>query len=177
MRADELNDHLRQLRRRPLFERDPSCGVDITGDAITRLLPHRSPFLFVDRITHVDLGASRLAGSRVVDLDDPAFAGHFPGRPVYPGVLQMEMMGQHGLTLLALMELGSTVVPVDAVPRDIRALKVHHAVFAREVVPADQLAILVEILDANTYTAIAAGQILCREEICSFGVMEMYFAG
>jgi 3-hydroxyacyl-[acyl-carrier-protein] dehydratase len=177
MRSDELSEHLRRLRRRPMFEPDDARAVDIAGADITRLLPHRPPFLFVDRLTHVDLHAARLAGRRVVGPGAPEFDGHFPGRPVYPGVLQMEMMGQHGLCLLALMELKTAVVPADAVPRDIRALKVHHAVFVREIGPGDALDIRVGILDANSYTAIAAGQILSDGEICAYGVMEMYFAG
>lgn len=175
MQPDELNVQIRRLRKRPIFEAAPDSQVEIGQDQIKRLLPHRDPFLFVEAITHVDLAAGSLAGKRTIQPADPVFAGHFPGSPVYPGVLQMEMMGQHALCLLALGKIGKLEVPLDAEPPDVRALKIHHAVFVREIAPNDELTLLVDTVDANEYTAIAAGQVFRGDEICSYGLMEVYF--
>lgn len=175
MQPDELNAQIRRLRKRPIFEMAPVSRVEIGRDQIQRLLPHRDSFLFADAITHVDLAAGTLAGKRIIQAADPVLPSHFPEHPVYPGVLQMEMMGQHALCLLALGRLGALQVPPDTQPPDVRALKIHYAVFAREIVPNDELRVLVDTVDANECTAIAAGQVFRGDEICSYGLMEVYF--
>jgi 3-hydroxymyristoyl/3-hydroxydecanoyl-(acyl carrier protein) dehydratase len=60
---------------------------------ILSILPHRPPFLFVDRVTHLDPGKSIVA-ERVLRADEPQFAGHFPGRPIMPGALVAEALAQ-----------------------------------------------------------------------------------
>ncbi|HSO09625.1 MAG TPA: 3-hydroxyacyl-ACP dehydratase FabZ, partial [Desulfoprunum sp.] len=62
---------------------------------IMRLLPHRYPFLLVDRIVSIDPG-KEIVGIKNVTINEPFFQGHFPGRPVYPGVLILEGMAQTG---------------------------------------------------------------------------------
>ena len=175
MYPDELSAQIRRLRKRPIFETGADTRVELGLDAIHRLLPHRDPFLLVKRISGADLDAGQLTGRRTISPDDPVFPGHFPKHPVYPGVLQMEMMGQHALCLLALQKIGSLEVPDSAEPPDVRALKIHHAVFVREVSPRDDLEILVDVVDSDDYTAIAAGQIFRGDEICAYGLMEVYF--
>ncbi len=175
MQPDELSHQIRRLRKRPMFDPATAPEVALGRPEIERLLPHRDPFLFVERITHVDLDAGSLAGTRTIRQSDPVLPGHFPIQPIYPGVLQMEMMGQHALCLLALAKQGAAVVAPDAVPPDVRALKIHHAVFVREITPNEELTILVDTVDANDYTAIAAGQVFRGDEICSYGLMEVYF--
>jgi len=162
-------------KRRPLFAADPVHAVDLGRPAVERLLEHRDPFLFVDRITHVDLAAQTIVGRRRIDLADPIFVGHFPGAPIYPGVLQVESMGQLGLCLFALGKLGrTTVTPADRPPA-VRGLKIHHAVFLAPVAPGAELVMYARALEVNDYTGLAVGQVFCGETPCCFAVMEVCF--
>lgn len=105
---------------------------------ILELLPHRYPFLLVDRILEVH-GDTRIVGLKNVTINEPFFAGHFPGHPIMPGVLIVEAMAQTGgvLLLAQIDDPGSKVVyfmSLDAVK------------FRRPVVPGDQLRMEVEVL-------------------------------
>ncbi len=79
-------------------------------ETIARILPHRAPFLFVDRVVRLEPGAS-IEAERELRPDEPHFAGHFPGRPIMPGVLITEALAQTAGLLLALsaMARGATV--------------------------------------------------------------------
>jgi 3-hydroxyacyl-[acyl-carrier-protein] dehydratase len=81
--------------------------IDVGPEAIQRILPHRAPFLFVDRVRELAAG-KRILAERELRDDEPHFAGHFPGRPIMPGVLIAEALAQTAGLLLALsaMERG-----------------------------------------------------------------------
>jgi 3-hydroxyacyl-[acyl-carrier-protein] dehydratase len=105
---------------------------------IQRILPHRYPFLLIDRV--VDLTRKqRIVAIKNVSINEPFFAGHFPGFPIMPGVLIVEAMAQAGGALLL------TEVP----DRDRKLMVftgIEKARFRRPVVPGDQLRIEVEVL-------------------------------
>ena len=146
---------------------DSKSIVDLGRDAILAMLPHRDPFLFVDRITALDVRGNRIAGRRFISPDDPIFSGHFPGHPVYPGVLQLEMIGQVGLCLLHSAS--------SAQGMNIRAVRIHHAVFLHEVSGDEWVDVIATIVRSDEYGAICSGQILTGETICAFGIMEVFF--
>ena len=118
---------------------------------ILRILPHRPPFLFVDRVTHLTAGGS-IIGVKTVDPSEPWFAGHFPGEPVFPGVLLLEAMAQVGGVLAAATGAPVTkdslpIAPVAqtavASPRFLSADKVK---FRRVVVPGDVIELRADLL-------------------------------
>lgn len=112
--------------------------VDVA--CILHLLPHRYPFLLVDRVVELDPGL-RIRALKNVTFNEPFFQGHFPGRPVMPGVLVIEAMAQAGglLTQLSL--------PRDQISEGklFYLVKVDNARFNRMVVPGDQLDIEVRL--------------------------------
>jgi len=166
----------KSTRRGPLWTPDDRARPLAIGRGdIKRLIPHREPFLFVDEITEVDLDARALRGRRWIDPEDPVFQGHFPGRPIYPGVLQLEIIGQAGLCLLHFISTGSTAITPETTPRDARAVRIHAAQFQAPVGPDDDLTIICQAVEVNEYTGTCAGQVWRGGTLCSSGLMEVYF--
>ena len=106
---------------------------------ILRCIPHRYPFLLVDRVLQVEPG-KRIVALKNVTMNEPFFQGHFPGAPVMPGVLIVEAMAQAGAVLL-----------LDPMPDRDRKLVyftgIDGARFRRAVLPGDQLTLTLEVLN------------------------------
>jgi 3-hydroxyacyl-[acyl-carrier-protein] dehydratase len=124
----------------------------MTVQQIEKLLPHRYPFLMVDRVIELEPD-KRIVAVKGVTMNEPFFQGHFPGHPVMPGVLIMEALAQAA----ALMSLGG-------IPEDKRAGKVIYfmaidgARFRKPVVPGDQLELHCEMIRAKGSVLKVKGQ-------------------
>ncbi|MCC5613925.1 3-hydroxyacyl-ACP dehydratase FabZ [Nostoc sp. CHAB 5836] len=108
-----------------------------TSEEIQELLPHRYPFLLVDKIIDYVPG-KKAVGVKNVTINEPHFQGHFPGRPLMPGVLIVEAMAQVGGIVLTQMSSVEGGLFVFAGIDKVR--------FRRQVVPGDQLVMTVELL-------------------------------
>lgn len=115
-----------------------SAIIDI--NEIKQYIPHRYPFLLVDRITELEIG-KRVVGLKNVTVNEPFFPGHFPHNPVMPGVLIIEAMAQTA-AVLAFKTDGS--VPDD--DSTVYFASVDNVRFRRPVVPGDQLVMEAEIV-------------------------------
>lgn len=120
---------------------------------IQEILPHRYPFLLVDRILELDEG-KRVVGLKNVTLNEPFFAGHFPGYPIMPGVLIVEAMAQVGGIML-MRSLGAR-----AEKKVMFFTGIDRARFRRPVVPGDQLRFEVELLQLRRQVCRMQGQAL-----------------
>jgi 3-hydroxyacyl-[acyl-carrier-protein] dehydratase len=105
---------------------------------IQSLLPHRYPFLLVDRIQELDPDR-RIVGIKNVTVNEPFFQGHFPGRPVMPGVLILEAMAQVG-AILAFKSMGQVPRPV------VYLTGIDGAKFRKPVVPGDRLRFEIDVV-------------------------------
>jgi len=110
----------------------------ITINEILTMLPHAYPFLLVDRIVEIELG-KRIVGIKNVTYNEPFFPGHFPGRPIMPGVLIVEAMAQAaGVLVFKSMPEGDH-------KRSVFFLGMDNVKFRKPVIPGDQLRLEVEI--------------------------------
>ncbi len=117
-------------------------GTTLDIVAIQRILPHRYPFLLIDRVLDMTR-KQRIVALKNVTVNEPFFQGHFPGFPIMPGVLIIESMAQAGGALLL------TEVP----DRDGKLMVftgIERAKFRKPVVPGDQLRIEVEVVNWRT---------------------------
>jgi UDP-3-O-[3-hydroxymyristoyl] N-acetylglucosamine deacetylase/3-hydroxyacyl-[acyl-carrier-protein] dehydratase len=142
-------------------EREGEVAMDI--GRILEVIPHRYPFLLVDRIVEVE-GTRRIVGIKNVTINEPFFQGHFPGHPIMPGVLIIEAMAQVGGMLL----LGTIEDPGDKV---VYFMSLDNVKFRRPVLPGDQLRCELEMLQNRGRTcrmkgvAFVAGQVVAEAEM------------
>jgi 3-hydroxyacyl-[acyl-carrier-protein] dehydratase len=132
---------------------------------IIRYLPHRYPFLLVDRVLELEEGV-RVVAIKNVTMNEPFFPGHFPHHPIMPGVMIIEAMAQ-AAGLLAFRSSGSEVSE-DSV---VYFVGIDNARFKRPVVPGDQLRFEVKVLKTLRgiwkfhVLATVDGQLACEAEL------------
>jgi 3-hydroxyacyl-[acyl-carrier-protein] dehydratase len=115
----------------------PESQVTLDIDQILRMIPHRYPILMIDRLEEIVIDRSAV-GIKNVSANEPFFQGHFPGKPIMPGVLIIEAMAQTAATLVV-YTIGDNVEG-----RLVYFMSVENARFRKMVVPGDQLRVHVE---------------------------------
>ena len=145
-----------------------SVTLPVRSDEIERLLPHRYPFLLVDRVVEFEKD-KRVLAYKNVSCNEPFFTGHFPGHPVMPGVLVIEALAQAGGLLTQLSR-----DPGAGDGQTFYLVKVDNAKFSRMVVPGDRLELDVElrrrIRNMAQYVGTArvdGEQVACAEILCA----------
>ena len=140
----------------------------LTASQIQEVIPHRYPFLLVDRIVELEAG-KRAVGTKAVSIDEPFFAGHFPGYPVMPGVLIAEALAQVG-AVAVLRALGpSGRIPFLAGLDNFR--------FRRQVTPGDLLRLEVTLLRLRETAGRGHGVATVDGEIVAEGDLTFVLGG
>lgn len=134
---------------------------------ILERIPHRYPFILVDRVLDIEPGV-RIHAIKNITVNEPFFVGHYPNMPIMPGVLILESLAQTGALLMSSLvdiRLGSGNIPLFAGLDDVR--------FKQPVIPGDQLHLHVEVIkNRKTFwkmsaTANVDGKVICSAEITS----------
>ena len=134
--AKKIKQHIKvnkQMLDVPIY--DPNQTPVYTTQQIEKTLPHRYPFLLVDKI--IELTDTRIVGIKNVTFNEPFFVGHFPGNPIMPGVLQIEALAQTG-----------GILAINALPPgeyDTYFVKMDNARFRHKVVPGDTMILKMEL--------------------------------
>jgi beta-hydroxyacyl-ACP dehydratase FabZ len=136
---------------------------------ILKILPHRYPFLLVDRITELE-PEKRIVGLKNVTVNEPFFQGHFPGAPVMPGVLIIESMAQ----------VAGVLIYRDLPDREKKLIYftgIDNAKFRRPVIPGDQLRIEMDLVNRRNNFGKMAGQAtvegkLAAEAVVQFAIVD-----
>lgn len=139
-------------------------GLDI--NEILRILPHRYPFLLVDRILETDM-ENRIVGLKNVTVNEPFFPGHFPGQPVMPGVLQLEAMAQVAGILLNKRSKREGKIAF--------FVTINNAKFRRIVRPGDQLRIEIEFTKARANFVWVTGRITVDGQLATEAELSFSF--
>jgi UDP-3-O-[3-hydroxymyristoyl] N-acetylglucosamine deacetylase/3-hydroxyacyl-[acyl-carrier-protein] dehydratase len=135
----------------------PSPKGEMDSDAIQKILPHRYPFLMIDRI--LGLGEMTAVGIKNLSLNDYFFAGHFPGKPIMPGVLMLEAMAQVGGVLMLNRPENRGKIAY--------FMSINNAKFRRVVNPGDQLILKIAVTKFKTRTGQIHAEAFVEDKLCA----------
>ncbi|WP_293706569.1 MULTISPECIES: 3-hydroxyacyl-ACP dehydratase FabZ [unclassified Stenotrophomonas] len=144
--------------------------IDVT--TIQTLIPHRYPFLLVDKVVELDIEGKRILAHKNVTINEPFFQGHFPGQPIMPGVLIIEALAQAG-GVLTQLSLGR-----DAQSKLFYLVKVDNVRFMKQVVPGDVLELHVQVKRVIRNMAVyygeakVDGEVVAHAEVLCAGTRE-----
>ena len=135
--AKKIKEHIKKNKNRQEVPKyDPNKPAVLNIQQIEQVLPHRYPFLMVDKV--IELSEKVVIAIKNVSINEPFFQGHFPGNSVMPGVLQVEALAQTG---------GFLAIPRDTEDKyDTYFLKIENCKFKQKVVPGDTLILKMELL-------------------------------
>ncbi len=131
------------------------------------ILPHRYPFLLVDRILEIEMG-KRVVGIKNVTINEPFFQGHFPGHPIMPGVLLLEAMAQTG-GVLAMRS--AEAEGMDIKSKVIYFMTIDKVKFRKPVLPGDQIRFELDVMKSRsnirgfTAKALVDGTVVAEAEL------------
>lgn len=141
---------------------------ELSYEQILKTLPHRYPFLLVDKIVECD-DETRIVGIKNVTFNEPYFQGHFPDDPIMPGVLQLECMAQVGGILLNRKNQREGSIAY--------FMAIDGAKFRRMVRPGDQLRIEIVFLKARRTLAKVQGAVYVGDDVASEAELTFGFVG
>lgn len=136
--------------------------VELGIERLLEILPHRWPFVLVDRVTEIAPG-ERIRGHKCVSVNEPWFGGHFPGYPIMPGVLVIESLAQMGGILAYATE------PFDTTTSNLYFLGIDRAKFRRPVVPGDRLDLHVSVVHHRSNVWKLRGEATVDGALCAEG--------
>jgi 3-hydroxyacyl-[acyl-carrier-protein] dehydratase len=140
-----------------------TAGAPLDIVQIQQILPHRYPFLLIDRIVEMER-TKRIVALKNVTINEPFFQGHFPALPIMPGVLVVEAMAQAGGVLLL------TEIP-DREKKLVVFTGIERARFRRPVTPGDQLRIVVEVLAWRSTAGRMEGKVYVGEKLVAEAII------
>ena len=137
----------------------------LQSQEIQDIIPHRYPFLLVDRIIELEEG-KRAVGIKNVSINDSFFQGHFPGHPIMPGVLIIEALAQVGTVAILKMPEYAGYLGLFAGLDEVK--------FKRQVIPGDQLRLEVELIKLRKSFGVAKGRAYVGEEMAAEGTLKFF---
>lgn len=137
----------------------------LQSQEIQEIIPHRYPFLLVDRILELEEG-KRAVGIKNVTSNDSFFQGHFPGHPIMPGVLIIEALAQVGTVAILMKPEYKGYLGLFAGLDDVK--------FKRQVIPGDQLRLEVELVKLRKTYGVARGVAYVGDEIAAEGTLKFF---
>lgn len=176
MLYETLQTQIKKLKYDAIYSITSETHDNLIGiDEIYCILPHRDPFVLLDTITSVDLSQQAIKAHRKILANDPVFKGHFPNNPIYPGVLQVEMMGQAALCLAYFIKENTAIVRSDAKPIKSLFTKIHHTAFLDSILPNETVDIIAKMHVIDDLLGIALCQLIKNNKIISYSILEVYF--